>query len=88
MDQQTLGCKYPIIHAPDLDCSSSMNSANPGNTASMLRSHSDSRIHIPHFLSVKDKGLFLDSRFFLFILSQCFISLFTAYLLFIDWSAF
>jgi len=52
MDQSALGGKYPIIHTPDLDISSE----STGRQQPFLRSHSDTRLHIPHFLCVTDPG--------------------------------
>lgn len=71
MDQQTLGCKYPIILTPDSDCSSSSMNSSDNRTSTLRRAaHSDSRIHVPHFMSVHDRGTFWRHSFFLFALGQ------------------
>lgn len=67
MDQQTLTNKYPTIHTPDeFDHSSSMNNSDSsGNKNFFRRVSSDTRLHIPHFLSSQDQGKF--SALLLFI---------------------
>ncbi|KAI6188570.1 hypothetical protein M3Y98_00368800 [Aphelenchoides besseyi] len=62
MDQPTLGCKYPVIHTPDVTTSASAATIATSNSTShrplLLRrvSHSDPHLDIPHFMSVQDKG--------------------------------
>lgn len=59
MDQPTLGCKYPIIYTPDTGMNHSSSTADgSGNRASLRVSHSDTHLHVPHFLSVENRGLF------------------------------
>lgn len=63
VEQFSLGSKFPTIIVPD-DAMDSSTSMTPSDRPLLRRvSHSDTRLHIPHFLNCQDKGLYLPSIF-------------------------